>query len=175
MTRYLLLFDSYGLVFEGRPLWREDGYVFSVCWWPLPAQSLSGPSPLVLATIFYCIWFETSIFVSSYDSQSHGGGIRPRLNTGWTTNSLFHTVLLITSRYGTHKSTVSIVIVQQCLDRCIEMGVCLSAHCIETAVLVRFEVSAQQRVYTPKYDNDYNENMFAIKRILLNNIHCINS
>jgi hypothetical protein len=28
MTRYLLLFDSYGLVFVGRPLWREDGSVF---------------------------------------------------------------------------------------------------------------------------------------------------
>jgi hypothetical protein len=27
MTRYLLLFDSYGLVFLGRPLWREDGSV----------------------------------------------------------------------------------------------------------------------------------------------------
>jgi hypothetical protein len=28
MTRYLLLFDSYGLVFVGRSLWREDGSVF---------------------------------------------------------------------------------------------------------------------------------------------------
>jgi hypothetical protein len=27
ITRYLLLFDSYGLVFVGRPLWREDGSV----------------------------------------------------------------------------------------------------------------------------------------------------
>jgi hypothetical protein len=25
---------------------------------------------------------ETSIFVASYDSQGHGGGIRPRLQTG---------------------------------------------------------------------------------------------
>jgi hypothetical protein len=25
MTRYLLVFDSYGLVFLGHPLWREDG------------------------------------------------------------------------------------------------------------------------------------------------------
>jgi hypothetical protein len=29
MTRYLLLFDSHGLVFVGRPLWREDGSAFS--------------------------------------------------------------------------------------------------------------------------------------------------
>jgi hypothetical protein len=28
MTRYLLLFDSYGLVIVGRPLWREDRSVF---------------------------------------------------------------------------------------------------------------------------------------------------
>jgi hypothetical protein len=45
MTRYLLLFDSYGLVFVGRPLWREDGSVFCICYY-FPAQSFSGPSPL---------------------------------------------------------------------------------------------------------------------------------
>jgi hypothetical protein len=28
LTRYLLLFDTYGLVIVGRPLWREDGSVF---------------------------------------------------------------------------------------------------------------------------------------------------
>jgi hypothetical protein len=41
-----------------------------------------GPSPLGLATVFYCLRFETSLFVASYDSQGHGGGIRPRLYTG---------------------------------------------------------------------------------------------
>jgi hypothetical protein len=45
-------------------------------------QSFSGPSPLGLATIFYCLRFETSLFVASYDSQGHGGGSRPRLHTG---------------------------------------------------------------------------------------------
>jgi hypothetical protein len=84
MTRYLLLFDSYGLVFffVGHPLWREDGSVFCIRCWPLPAQSFSSPSPLELPTIFYCLRFETSLFVASYDSQGHGGGIRPRLHTG---------------------------------------------------------------------------------------------
>jgi hypothetical protein len=81
MTRYLLLFDSYGLVFVGRPHWREDGSVFCVSCCSLPAQSFSGSSPLVLATIFYCLRFEISLFVASYDSQGHGGGIRPRLHT----------------------------------------------------------------------------------------------
>jgi hypothetical protein len=32
--------------------------------------------------VFYCLTFETSPFVASYDSQGHGGGIRPRLHTG---------------------------------------------------------------------------------------------
>jgi hypothetical protein len=37
-------------------------------------------------------------------------------------------------------------------ERCLETGVCLSAYCIATAVLVvRFEVSAQQRVHMPHY------------------------
>jgi hypothetical protein len=39
---------------------------------------------LGLATIFYCLTFETSLFVASCDSQGHGGGIRPRLHTGST-------------------------------------------------------------------------------------------
>jgi hypothetical protein len=37
MTRYLLLFDNYGLGFVGRPLWQEDGSVFNICCWPSPA------------------------------------------------------------------------------------------------------------------------------------------
>jgi hypothetical protein len=41
-----------------------------------------GPRPLGLATIFYCLRCEISLFVVSYDSQGHGGGIRPRLHTG---------------------------------------------------------------------------------------------
>jgi hypothetical protein len=48
------------------------GWVFYICCSPLPAQFLSGPSPMELATIFYCLTFETSLFVASYDSQGHG-------------------------------------------------------------------------------------------------------
>jgi hypothetical protein len=66
----------------GRPLWREDGSDFYICCWPLPAQSFFGPSPSGLATIFYCLTFETSLFVASYDSQCHGGGIRSCVHTG---------------------------------------------------------------------------------------------
>jgi hypothetical protein len=38
MIRYLLLFESYGLVFVWRPLWREDGSVFCICCWPSPGS-----------------------------------------------------------------------------------------------------------------------------------------
>jgi hypothetical protein len=58
------------------------GRVFYNCSWPSPAQLFSGPSPVGLVTIFYCLRFETSLFVASYDSQGYGGGIRPRLHTG---------------------------------------------------------------------------------------------
>jgi hypothetical protein len=71
------LFDSYGLVFVGRPLWREDGSVFCTCCWPLSAQSFSGPSPLALATVFYCLRFESSLFVAAYDSQSKSTHSQP--------------------------------------------------------------------------------------------------
>jgi hypothetical protein len=63
--------------FVGRPLWREDGSLFCICCWPSPAESLSSPTPLGLVTVFYCHRFETSLFVASYDSQGHSGGIRP--------------------------------------------------------------------------------------------------
>jgi hypothetical protein len=39
---------------------------------------------LVLATIYYCLRLETSLFVASYDSRGHGGGIRPHRHTGVT-------------------------------------------------------------------------------------------
>jgi hypothetical protein len=59
-TRFLLPSHSCGFVDVGRSPWREDwSVVYNRCW-PLPAQFFSGPSPLGLATIFYCLRFETS-------------------------------------------------------------------------------------------------------------------
>jgi hypothetical protein len=52
------------------------------CCWRLPAQSFSGPSPVGLATTFYCPRFESSLFVASYKSQGYGLGIRLRFHTG---------------------------------------------------------------------------------------------
>jgi hypothetical protein len=45
----------------------------------------------------------------------------------------------------------SLGIVDVFTSRYLETGVCLTAYCIVTAVLVHFEVSVQQRVYTPQY------------------------
>jgi hypothetical protein len=78
MTRYLLLLNIPVLFSVGRPLWREDGSVFYTCYWPLPVQYFSGPGPLVLVTIFYCLNFEISLFVASYDSQGHVGNTLSR-------------------------------------------------------------------------------------------------
>jgi hypothetical protein len=59
---------------------ERTGVVYNCCW-PSPAQSFSSSSPVRLATIFYCLRFETSFFVASYDSQSYGGSIRTSLHT----------------------------------------------------------------------------------------------
>jgi hypothetical protein len=73
------------------PLWWEDGSVFCICCWPLPAQSFLGQSPLGLATIFYCPSFETSLSIASYSSQGHGVCIPPCPHTGvqWELFSLY--------------------------------------------------------------------------------------
>jgi hypothetical protein len=56
---------------------ERTGSIVYNCYRSLPAQSFSGSSPMGLATIFYSLRFETSLFVASY-----GGGIRRRLHTG---------------------------------------------------------------------------------------------
>jgi hypothetical protein len=81
-TRSWLLSDSCGFVGLGRPLWRADGSAVCNCYWPSPAQSFLGLSHVGLVAIFYCLRFETSFFVASYDLQGHGGGIRPCLHMG---------------------------------------------------------------------------------------------
>jgi hypothetical protein len=68
----------------GRFLWREDGSIVYKCCWSSPAQPFSCPSPVGLVIVFYCLRFEASLFVASYDSQGYGGGIRTRLHTGFS-------------------------------------------------------------------------------------------
>jgi hypothetical protein len=76
----------------GHSLWREDeSVVYNWCG-TSPAQSFSGPSPLGLATIFYCLRFETSLVMASYYSQAYGGGIRPRLHTWFQRPNYFYVI-----------------------------------------------------------------------------------
>jgi hypothetical protein len=79
-TKFVLLLGSFWFVDVGHSLWIEDGSVVYNCCCPSPAQSFSGPSPVGLATIFYCLRYETSFSVATYDSQGYGGGIRPHLH-----------------------------------------------------------------------------------------------
>jgi hypothetical protein len=45
-------------------------------------RSLSRVRVPWISRPYFTLCFETSLFVASYDSQGHGGGIRPRLHTG---------------------------------------------------------------------------------------------
>jgi hypothetical protein len=124
--------------FVGRPVWRENGSVFCICCWPLPAQSFSGPSPLGLATIFYCHIFETSFFVS-YDSQGHCGGIWPCLHTGMTWSSLW--IIFIASGRTEYMSQCLTVPLLFCFS--FAAGMCLPKLCpaIDYSVFIRCRVN----------------------------------
>jgi hypothetical protein len=78
---------EYGIVWQLRSWFRgapslTRGWV-CLLYVPLVLASavFLGPSPLGLEIVFYCLQFETSLFVASYDSEGHGEGIRPRLHT----------------------------------------------------------------------------------------------
>jgi hypothetical protein len=113
------LCDSCGFVDLGRLLWREDGSVVYNSCWSSPAQSFSGPSSIGLVAIFYCLRFEISLFVASYDSQGHGGGIRSRLHTGRCGAGLGSSLDSLGSDPA--ENTVSIVIAQQYFDCCLRI------------------------------------------------------
>jgi hypothetical protein len=72
----------WGAVFDGRTGGRVCVLQLYTAG-PLQRKSFSYPSPVGLATILYCLRFEDLHFVTSYDSQGHGGGIRPRPHTGF--------------------------------------------------------------------------------------------
>jgi hypothetical protein len=75
----------------------------------LASTVIFGSSPVGLVNTFYCPRFVTSLFVASYDSQGYGGGLRPRLHTGFETHSQL--TLLITSWLEPcrkHRSSVAV-------------------------------------------------------------------
>jgi hypothetical protein len=67
-------------------------------------------------TIFYCLRFETSLFVASYVSQGHGGGIRPRLHMGF----FFCPAEQLLQPLGTDPTENTVSTIEACLlNRCI--------------------------------------------------------
>jgi hypothetical protein len=107
MTRYVLLFDNYCLANVGRPLWPRGRVCLLYMLLTLASAVFLRSEYLGLATVIYCLRFETSLFVASYDSQGHGGGIRPRLHKGEHFNWLYP--LLITSEHGPYREHSSFV------------------------------------------------------------------
>jgi hypothetical protein len=137
----------------GRPLWREDGSAFCICCWSLPVQSFSGLSPLRLETIFYCLRFETSLFVASYDSQDDAENIRPRPHTGYF--RLYQTLLLITSSDGPHRKHFRVH--SKPIVTCVffSTGTCLFIRSLETGWITQLFIcllhSNECTCYNTKY------------------------
>jgi hypothetical protein len=150
----------------GCSFWREDGSVVYNCCWSLPAQSLPGPSPMGLATIFYCLRFETSLTVASYDSQGYGGAIRPRLHTGsmwkishcslyrlarihWNQRKLFvvtKTCLLKRRLLSNRGSTLDCVTSRKCLPKR-----CLAMYCFSLSRKRVFTIRCQAMIIPSLY------------------------
>jgi hypothetical protein len=91
-TRYLLLI-YYGLLCAAPSLTR--GRVCLLYMLPALASTVLGSEYPRDRDHTYCLGFETSPFVASFDSQGHGGGIRPRLQAGEVLSRL-----LVTCRRG---------------------------------------------------------------------------
>jgi hypothetical protein len=81
MTRYLLLFGSYRLVFHGVSSLTR-GRICHLYMLLATASAVSlGFESLGTRDHILRLRFETSLYVASYDSQGYGRGIRPRLHT----------------------------------------------------------------------------------------------
>jgi hypothetical protein len=103
--------------------------------------------------VFYCLRFETSRFVASYDTQGHGGGIRPRLHTSLIGNgSWFLLHVLGTDRTENNASNSSSIVVcvsvpafaWRLLRYCLATA-CLRSRYLSTAVSAGFTILAFSR------------------------------
>jgi hypothetical protein len=125
----------------GRSLWREvESVVYNYCW-RSPAQSFLGPSPVGLATILYCLRFETSLSVTTYDSQGHSGGTWPRFHTWDWMNS--RSVLPITPRQWSRRKHCSSLLK---FNRCLLWICCLLAGVVYRVIIWQRVCMLQYRV-----------------------------
>jgi hypothetical protein len=83
-TRFLLLSGTCGFVDVDRSLWRENRSAVYNCCWSSPGQSISGPSPWGLVTIFYCLRIETPPTWRARSPYLYSPG------TGWPSYTLRH-------------------------------------------------------------------------------------
>jgi hypothetical protein len=96
MTRYLLLFHSYGIVFCGAPSLTRGRVCLLYTLLALASAVFLGSKSLRSRDHILLSQFWDFLFVASYNSQGHGGGIRPRLHTGHLVLSLYN--------YGTDRT-----------------------------------------------------------------------
>jgi hypothetical protein len=66
-----------GLLIWGAVSDERTGLLFTIAASPRQRSHSQGPSLMGLVTIFYCLRFETSPYITSHDSQGCVGGIRP--------------------------------------------------------------------------------------------------
>jgi hypothetical protein len=109
-----------------------------------------GPSSLGFMTIFYCLRFEISLFVASYDSQGHSGGIRPCLHTvvhGLHFDSLVYSLWMdhIGNTTSTSSSIVALVII---VMWSVAMETCLQSHCLAMDIFSDWANPALSRYVT---------------------------
>jgi hypothetical protein len=129
-----------------------------MCRWPRQCSLSRVRVPWDSWPYNYCLRSETFLFVASYDSQGQGGGIRTRLHTVHRLQSGWRSSYITSGRTQQKSPPPTIFFLlpsgrfrENALTEPLLRNWCLSAYCTATAVLVRFEASAQQRVYTPQY------------------------
>jgi hypothetical protein len=122
---------------------ERTGLSFTTAAGPRQSSHYRDPSPVGLVTIFYCLRFETSLFVASYDSQGHGGGIRPRLHTGLTCQLLMTYRYIVSGRttQKTHPLSTngcSLLLRIRCAG-------CLLSRCLAMGLFVTVPIQVRQR------------------------------
>jgi hypothetical protein len=100
-TRFLLLSNRCWFVDVERLLCREDGSLVYSCSWSSSAQSFSGPSPLGLTNILYCLRFETPLTWRARSPYLHIPG------AGWPSYTPRHWIPFSSPR-TTRRSTVEL-------------------------------------------------------------------
>jgi hypothetical protein len=158
----LLLSESFGFVDVGRPLWRKDGSVVCNFCWSSPAQSFSGPSPVRLATIFYCLNSRLP-FLSPPTPRREV--FDPASTRDWA-RSISH-LGYNTSARTTQKTSFLYCCTIVVLVSVATTGTCLPCRCLETAlVYLPISRSLHSNVSTRYHMKNVSVNVLDLNEIL---------